>query len=76
MARKQVVEVQCDRCPRVEYRELPVQDKHGGLELTIARGDGLTFAFEDLCTPCQKACAVHVEAIIKKLDQVSPDRQK
>jgi hypothetical protein len=75
MARKPVVEVQCDRCPRVEYREDAGAEERDP-EISIeARGRSIAH-FQDLCGPCAKAVAVHVDAIAKKLDQISPDRQK
>jgi hypothetical protein len=81
MARKQVVEVQCDRCTRTEHRhEKAFPEKtHKEGEETYAffgTGEGLTpVKFKDLCTPCQKTVKNHLEQIGKKIDGLSPDRK-
>lgn len=73
MARKQVVEIACDRCARTEYRE----DDPGHVDHLAfnASMDGMTVQFKDLCTPCLKTVKNHLEAIGKKIDGLSPDRK-
>lgn len=73
MARKQVVEVQCDRCVRVEHRTVEGNDIH----VTAFRGQlghDAPAIFEDLCTPCLNTVRAHMEQACKKLTGLSPDR--
>ena len=73
MARKQrtVVEVQCDRCSRIEEVDGDSKAVPTSFE---GRMFDLSIRFEDLCTPCTRTVKNHLEAIGKKLDGVSPDR--
>jgi hypothetical protein len=83
MARKQVVQIQCDRCTRTETRDITKQDLHApegknkvltfGAQLTDPAGP-LEVMFEDLCTPCMRTVRNHLEQIGKKMDGPSPDR--
>lgn len=72
LAKKQVVEIQCERCPRKEYvdptttKVLPV--------ISIKVGD-VEQKFEDLCGSCRKAVEGHINEIVKKLDGRSPERK-
>lgn len=74
MARKQVVEIQCDRCSRTEHRE---EEEKQGLASSdfVATMGALRVQFNDLCTPCQKTVKNHLEQIGKKIDGLSPDRK-
>lgn len=79
MARKAVVEVQCDRCTRVEHRGVDTDNvghhvKDAVFSAYMAGAAPVTF--QDLCAPCFRAVANHLEAIGKKIDGLSPDRQE
>lgn len=72
MAKKAVVEVQCDRCPRREYVEAATKEPSPLLELKF---DGVDISYGDLCTSCKQAVSAHVEGIVKKLEGRSPERK-
>lgn len=78
MARKQVVEVQCDRCERVEYQEMKGKKSvEASLEIVMieSRGEtGYNFKFSDLCSPCESTVWKLVEQIAKKVTGKSPSR--
>jgi hypothetical protein len=73
--RKPMVEVQCERCRRVEYRD---QDKDIPSTFIARLADGDTTLFEiemgDLCAPCLRTVAGHLEAITKSFKGKSPSR--
>jgi len=71
VAKKTVVEIQCDRCPRREYLDGDAAKAHGPTVVTFA---GNTIKYDDLCEACRVAEASHVEAIGKKLEGRSPER--
>ena len=73
MARKQVVEIQCDRCVRVEHRTVADDDIHT-TSFKGQMGPEVPTTFEDLCTPCLNTVRSHMEQITKKLTGLSPDR--
>ena len=77
MARKAVLEIQCDRCTRIEHREdAPPSFREGAqAALHVALGDGQVYSFQDLCSPCERTIRNHLSAIVKKIDGPSPDRQ-
>ncbi len=78
MARKQVVEVQCDRCARVEHRVDQGTKHETTLYVSFVKTDSshLEAAFEDLCGPCRETVEGHLMAATKKIDGQSPDRKK
>lgn len=75
MARKQVVEVQCDRCKRIEYQdgknptknETHAQDFEGTFM-------GQQVKFTDLCNPCKKTVGGYWDKITTELEGKSPER--
>jgi len=71
VAKKTVVEIQCDRCPRREYIDGDAAAQQGPTTVTF---QGKTITFSDLCSACHAAVASHVEAIGKKLEGRSPER--
>jgi len=71
MARRQVVEVQCDRCSRIEHAPENQLARKITIEVT---GQG-PVVFEDLCTPCWKTVNNHLEQACKKIEGVSPERK-
>lgn len=77
--RKQVVEVQCERCARVEHREADPKTanltKFQGSFYTTAEGDQ-SVDFDDLCEPCAATVKQHFDAIRKPIKGLSPKREK
>lgn len=83
MAKRPVIEVQCARCARTEYREVPEAPPTKTAE--IAAQTPTFFAvlegtfkvgFEDLCSPCVSTVRGHLEQIAKKIEGNSPVRGK
>jgi ribosomal protein L44E len=75
VAKQQVVEVQCDRCKRKEYKPSTELDAKGGPDLHLAFLNGeVDVTFEDLCASCKKAVSNYVESIKKKQKGKSPER--
>lgn len=72
MSRKNVVEITCERCPRIEYRE---DTGSGPVSFTAVLGEA-EYHFGDLCTPCTQAVAQYLEQIARRLNTMSPDRSK
>lgn len=86
MAQRPVVEVQCARCDRKEYREPPppdpitLQDEEHRTPAFVAtlylNGEYTVVRFDDLCTPCVSTIKGHLVQIGKKIEGVSPVREK
>lgn len=85
--RRQVVEIECSRCKRVERQtivkgaDLPGVDWASGPDTTVLSvmlmNNGkpvLQFTFSELCAPCFKTVLNHLEAIRKHIKGASPDR--
>lgn len=72
MARRAIVEIQCDRCSRIDKVE------EGKDELLCQIQFNNTYIeYKDLCRPCLAAVQNHIDAIGKKLEgRLSPDRKK
>lgn len=72
--RRQVLEVQCSRCARVET--VPSEKAAEKVEHHVfeARLGEMKVEFEDLCTPCQRTVHALLEQIGRKIDGVSPAR--
>jgi hypothetical protein len=81
MARRQVTEIQCSRCPRKDVRpleEIPAGQKteHALVMRLQAPGEpAKEIVFEDLCGVCARTVAGHMESISKALEGLSPDRK-
>jgi hypothetical protein len=75
MAQKKVIEVQCDRCKRVEYLDLegPPLEEDEATTLTVVFGT-TRVSFDDLCKPCRKTVKGYIEKIAKEIEQKSPER--
>jgi len=77
MARREVVEVTCDRCGRVETQassEAPKGDVENEVSITF---HGETHSFEDLCKRCRSAVKGYYERIAKLADdQAKPTNAK
>lgn len=73
MAKQQVVEVQCDRCKRKEYRSVTqVEVPKTELELDFR---GMKIKFDDLCEPCRTTISNYVDNIKKAPKGKSPKRR-
>lgn len=70
MARREVVEVTCDRCGRVETQAS--NDKGDSENEVSVTYHGETHSFEDLCKRCRSAVKGYFERIIKKADDQAP----
>lgn len=73
MATREVVEIRCDRCKRVEYRD--IQEVAAG-PLLVLTWSGVTLTFKDLCEPCIKTIKNYVNKVATALEGKSPDRAK
>lgn len=87
MARKTVVEIECNRCSRKETQDTPdhpvaVDDKNNQVDApvfaaTLNLGEAsVTCSFADLCQPCVKTIRAHLAEISKIIKGHSPDRKK
>ena len=78
--RRQVVEIACSRCKRIEHRPVApgaIDAQSTTLLAVLVDGDiERTIQFEELCGPCMKTVQTHFEAIGKLLEGVSPARGK
>ncbi len=73
MARREVVEVTCDRCGKVETQSSDVAPKGEDAKdevLVIFHGEKASF--EDLCKRCRSAVKGYYERIAKKADDQAP----
>lgn len=79
MARKKRVEVQCDRCERVEYVDESQADNkklHVTLSSELMGKPIREICYEDLCKVCMRTVLNHLDAISKEIKGKSPDRAK
>jgi hypothetical protein len=80
VAKTQLVEVRCDRCKRKEYLKPDAKPKDNNLPaisllLSLPGSPPVEVKFTDLCEPCQRTIANHVDQIIKAPKGMSPDRK-
>jgi phage FluMu protein Com len=54
MARRQVLEIRCDRCKKVETQEIKPEEEKPEIELTVSFG-GKSVEYEDLCNRCRSS---------------------
>jgi hypothetical protein len=71
LSKKQVVEVQCERCPRKEYVD-PTTKAAPPIVITVGT---TVHKFEDLCASCRSSVEASIAGIVKKLDGRSPERK-
>lgn len=69
MAKRQVLEIVCDRCDRKENQEIPKVEAKAEPELNLVFGDQ-QIRYEDLCRKCRDAVKNMVEKL-GKLDRKS-----
>ena len=73
MARREVLEVTCDRCGRIETQSTGDAPKGEGAPCEISvTFHGETQSFEDLCKRCRGAVKGYFERISKKADDQAP----
>jgi len=66
MARRQVLEVTCDRCSKTETQDVEsVPEKGDELEVTF---HGQTVKYADLCKRCRGACENYFKSLTKQPD--------
>lgn len=65
MARRQVVEIKCDRCQRVENQENTSVPAGVEDELSVTF-QGRTIKYHDLCKRCREACANYFKSLTKQ----------
>lgn len=71
MARKQVLEVICDRCKRVETQEFdqnPKAHSGGDVDEMVLRFHSRTIKYGDLCIRCRKAVEGYIKQIAKEVE--------
>ena len=77
MARKKVVEINCDRCSRVEYLEEEPNKSGNILHLRFHNGESvIELSYEDLCGPCVRTVQRKLEEIAKDIKGRSPNRDE
>jgi hypothetical protein len=67
MARRQVLEVTCDRCKKTETQAVESVPAEGAeLEVTF---HGQTVKYEDLCKRCRNACENYFKSMTKQVEE-------
>ena len=71
MSKKNVVEINCDRCDRTEYVDPGAYQERPDLDLTFGAHDSaepeVHVTFDDLCSSCKKTVKNLSEQIAKKI---------
>lgn len=85
MTRKQMIEVKCDRCKRIEYvpassketdkAKLELRFRPSGKKPRVKEVD-LELEFDDLCSPCENTVKNLIESIAREIKGKSPDRSE
>ena len=76
MARREVIEVQCDRCGKVETQELGASPKGGTTaELTVLF-HSQEVIYDDLCTRCRSACEGYFKSMTKQVERAVEEKEK
>jgi len=73
MARKQVLEIECDRCKKVETQPIPKgPDADKKAEVVVSfRGEEVVYG--DLCTRCRRACENYFKSMTRQTDDDKAD---
>jgi hypothetical protein len=66
MARREVIEVTCDRCGRTETQS--VDDKGSAEAEVTVTFHGETYSYDDLCKRCRNAVKGYFDRIAKKTE--------
>lgn len=75
MARRQVLEVTCDRCKKTETQEVDASPATEAAELEITF-HGNTIKYDDLCKRCRRACMNYYNKITKQDDEEDAKAEK
>jgi hypothetical protein len=77
MARREVIEVQCDRCGRTETQEWSNKAKEQNhdpeVEVTF---HAQTVVYEDLCERCRGACEGYFKSLTKQAERPEQEAPK
>ncbi len=68
MARRQVIELRCDRCERVETQPLNEKTKEFKFELEVSF-QGQKVEYEDLCRRCRSAVENYFKSMTKQPEE-------
>jgi hypothetical protein len=68
MARREVIEIQCDRCGRTETQEKSQAEKASVVELVI-EFQTERHEYADLCMRCRKACEGYFKSLTKQTEK-------
>jgi len=70
MARRQVVEVICDRCGKTETQEPSQEAKSGdGVPELVVQFQAERHEYTDLCVRCRDACENYFKSITKQTEK-------
>jgi hypothetical protein len=77
MGKKLVLQVECDRCTRVEHRTVNPTDKPEKEEPILdATFMGRRVVYKDLCSACTDIVTTRLSEVIRNLTKASPKREK
>ena len=76
MGRKVVLQVNCDRCTKVEHRTVPQGQAPAQEVVFSATFRGKTVRYEDLCLNCIEVIDAHWKEITKTMQKISPQRDR
>jgi hypothetical protein len=70
MARRPVLEIQCDRCSKIETQEMhPSAGETKHVEELVVSFQGEEVHYSDLCTRCMGACKNYFLSMTKQNDE-------
>lgn len=76
MARREVIEIICDRCKRVETQApSSVPDKEKVAQELIINFHGKKVVYDDLCRKCRKTVSNYYDKIIKAPEEEEPTKK-
>lgn len=73
MPAKQVVQNECERCPRVWYTDAEEPKVSLAVSMSV-NGQVIRGSFDTLCDSCKKACASAVKTLLKSMKKTSPKK--
>ena len=78
MGKKLVLQVECDRCTRVEHRTVNPTEKGPEKEEPILDATflGQRVVYKDLCGACTDIVTTRLAEVIRNLTKASPQREK
>ena len=75
MGRREVIEIECDRCARVQTQAKTEVFEGDGAECELTFR-GKKVKYDDLCKTCRRTIANYVERILKVTPDEKPDKKK